>query len=64
MFFAFHSLIVCLGCADGAIRALRFDPNRLLGVIGRHKEPDTIERISINHNSSILASIGMTKWIC
>eukprot|EP00210_Caulerpa_lentillifera_P007866 g7507.t1 len=49
---------VITGCVDGVIRALRFNPNRLLGVIGRHREPDTIERISINHNCSVLASIG------
>lgn len=52
-----------VGCADGMIRVLRFDPNRCLGILGRHKQPDTIERLAINHDDTILASIGLDPCI-
>ena len=51
------------GCADGVLRVLRFDPNRVLGVIGRHRDSDTIERLSISGDDTLLASIGLENCV-
>lgn len=46
------------GCGDGSIRVVKFSPNNIAGVIGQHGSNDSIEKVAIGHDLSVLGSLG------
>ncbi|GMH35218.1 hypothetical protein BSKO_03086 [Bryopsis sp. KO-2023] len=49
---------IITGCGDGVIRAAKIAPKGIVATIGQHGEDDSISRVAIGHDFSVLGSIG------
>jgi WD40 repeat protein len=54
--------VLLTGSSDGLIRAVNIHPNNFLGVVGAHEE-FPVERLALNHNGELLASISHDQCI-
>jgi len=50
--------VLITGCEDGNVRAVHLYPHRFLGVVGHHEDEFPIEKLDVNTNGEIVASLS------